>query len=235
MSNDSLVSGSNFMLYAYNGGVWKLLYCARSCSGDVNTETMETSTTGAGVWRTFIATANSHNGIFDGVLAVDQTTTLQWSELRTLQFAQTPMFCRFTATSEGGDVYIEELHFIIINSVWTGSFDGVATYRVSFQGTGPITQIYTPPTPNPTGTVYRYPAAGATAPVTPGLVTVTIAGLGSKTILSVFKDGIGNNNIILTGTPVDKEVLYETSGSDGVFTWAIPFDGETFYILYQNI
>lgn len=230
-----LVAGENFIFHIYNGGVWKPYYCARSGNISVNTETIETSTTGAGVWRTYETTANSFSGQIDGVMSVDTTTSIQWSELRTLQFAQTKLLCRFTATSGAGDLYIEEAYFIITNSVATGSFDGVATFSVSLQGTGAITQVYTPPTPNPTGTVYRYPAAGATAPVTPGESVVTIAGLGSKTILSVFKDGIGNNDIILTGTPVDKEVLYQTSGSDGIFTWAQAFDGENFYILYQNI
>ena len=230
-----LVAGENFIFHIYNGGVWKPYYCARSGNISVNTETIETSTTGAGVWRTYETTANSFSGQIDGVMSVDTTTSIQWSELRTLQFAQTKLLCRFTATSGAGDLYIEEAYFIITNSVATGSFDGVATFSVSLQGTGAITQIYTPPTPNPTGTVYRYPAAGATAPVTPGESVVTIAGLGSKTILSVFKDGIGNNDIILTGTPVDKEVLYQTSGSNGIFTWAQAFDGENFYILYQNI
>lgn len=230
-----LVAGENFIFHIYNGGVWKPYYCARSGNISVNTETIETSTTGAGVWRTYETTANSFSGQIDGVMSVDTTTSIQWSELRTLQFAQTKLLCRFTATSGAGDPYIEEAYFIITNSVATGSFDGVATFSVSLQGTGAITQVYTPPTPNPTGTVYRYPAAGATAPVTPGESVVTIAGLGSKTILSVFKDGIGNNDIILTGTPVDKEVLYQTSGSNGIFTWAQAFDGENFYILYQNI
>lgn len=230
-----LVAGENFIFHIYNGGVWKPYYCARSGNISVNTETIETSTTGAGVWRTYETTVNSFSGQIDGVMSVDTTTSIQWSELRTLQFAQTKLLCRFTATSGAGDLYIEEAYFIITNSVATGSFDGVATFSVSLQGTGAITQVYTPPTPNPTGTVYRYPAAGATAPVTPGESVVTIAGLGSKTILSVFKDGIGNNDIILTGTPVDKEVLYETSGSNGIFTWAQAFDGENFYILYQNI
>jgi len=230
-----LVAGENFIFHIYNGGVWKPYYCARSGNIQVNTETIETSTTGAGVWRTYETTANSFSGQIDGVMSVDTNTSIQWSELRTLQFAQTKLLCRFTATSGAGDLYIEEAYFIITNSVATGSFDGVATFSVSLQGTGAITQIYTPPTPNPTGTVYRYPAAGATAPVTPGESVVTIAGLGSKTILSVFKDGIGNNDIILTGTPVDKEVLYQTSGSNGIFTWAQAFDGENFYILYQNI
>lgn len=230
-----LVAGENFIFHIYNGGVWKPYYCARSGNISVNTETIETSTTGAGVWRTYETTANSFSGQIDGVMSVDTTTSIQWSELRTLQFAQTKLLCRFTATSGAGDLYIEEAYFIITNSVATGSFDGVATFSVSLQGTGAITQVYTPPTPNPTGTVYRYPAAGATAPVTPGESVVTIAGLGSKTILSVFKDGIGNNDIILTGTPVDKEVLYQTSGSNGIFTWAQAFDGENFYILYQNI
>lgn len=235
MINTSIISGENYVFNINDGGVWKPYYCARSGNINIVTETIETSTSGSGIWRTFEPTANNFSAQIDGVISVDDTHSLQLSELRALQFSQTKILCRFTATSFDGDVYIEEAYFIITNSVSTGSFDGVATFSLSLQGTGAITQIFTPPTPNLTGKVYRYPSAGSTAPVAPGLTTVTIAGLGNKTILSVFKDGIGNNDIILSGTPVDKEVLYQTSGSDGVFTWAIPFDGESFFILYQNV
>jgi hypothetical protein len=44
---------------------------------------------------------------------------------------------------------------------------------------------------------------------------------------------VGNNDIITSGTPVGKEVLYDSATGD--FTWAVPFDGETFFILYQNV
>jgi hypothetical protein len=81
--------------------------------------------------------------------------------------------------------------------------------------------------------VYRYPAAGDTAPATPGAYTWS-TGLTGKDILSIVKDGRGQSDIILSGTPVGNEALYDTTTGD--ITFAVPFeDVETQpYVLYQN-
>lgn len=230
----SLVKGENFIFRIFDGGIWKPYACARSGNMSIETELIETTVTGHGNYKTFEPTVHSFSASIDGIISLNNSGSLSLDELQALQLSKTRLLCRFTSTSEAGDIYTKECYFYITNSTDTGSFDGIATFNISLRGIGSISQIFTPPPPT-TGIVYRYPAVGSTAPVAPGTVSITMAGLGTKSILSVFKDGIGNNDIITSGTPVDKEVLYETSGSDGVFTWAIPFDGESFFILYQNV
>jgi len=230
----SLVKGENYIFYVYDGGTWKPYACARSGNLSVDTDIVETSITGSGNWRTFEAAVNSFGGSFEGIISLNESTMITLPELQALQFAKTKIYCRFTQTSEAGDIYRKEFYAIITNSTDTGSFDGVATFNISFKGTGPITQIFTPPPPT-TGIVYRYPEQGATAAVADGTLTITVAGLGNKYMLGIYRDGLGYSDIILTGTPVGKEVLYETSGTDGVFTWAIAFDAEVWYCNYQNL
>ena len=229
----SLVKGENFIFRIFDGGIWKPYACARSGNMNIDTETIETTVTGSGNYKTFEPTVHSFSASIDGIISLNNSGSLSLDELQALQLSKTKLFCRFTSTSEAGDIYTKECYFYITNSTETGSFDGIATFSLSLIGTGSITQIFTPPPPT-TGIVYRYPAQGATAPVTAGTLTILVAGLGNKNMLGVYKDGIGNNDIILSGTPVDKEVLYETVGSDGQFTWAIPFDGENWYCNYQN-
>lgn len=230
----SLVPGEQYVIYIYSGGIWTPYACVRSGSMSIETDTIETTVSGSGNYRTFEPTVHGFSASFDGVISANVSGSLVLSDLQALQLAKTKLLMRFIQTSVANDIYIKQAYFYITGSTDTGSFDGIATFQISLKGTGAITQIYTPP-PTTTGIVYRYPAMGSTAPVASGTYSVTVTGLGTKNILGVWKDGVGNNDIILTGTPVGKEVLYETSGSDGVFTWAIPFDGESWFCQYQNL
>lgn len=230
----SIVPGENWIGRTDDGGIWKPYVCARSGSFNLSTEVIETTVTGSGDFKTFEATVHGFTANIDGVISLLVTGSVTLADLQAKQLAKERMLWRFTKTDISGNIYVQEAYFYITNSTDTGSFDGISTFSISLQGTGALTTIFTPPSPT-TGEVYRYPAMGSTAPVSAGTVSITVAGLGNKTILGVYKDGIGNNDIILSGTPVDKEVLYETSGSDGVFTWAIPFDGENWYCNYQNL
>ena len=233
-ANPYIVPGENWIGHYFDGGTWREINCCRSGSIRLHTAYVETTGPESGNWRTIEPTEHSFDATFDGICSVANPAGGNLAELQALQIAKAKTLWRFTQTNRQGDVYIKECYFYIVDSVDTGSFDGIATFQLQLEGTGQITQIFTPPSPT-TGTVYRYPAVGSTAPVAEGQYSVTIAGLGNKSILSVFKDGIGNNDIITSGTPVGKEVLYETSGADGVFTWAIPFGGESYFILYQNL
>lgn len=230
----SLVPGENWVGRVFDGGQWKLYVCARSGNFNISTDTIETTVTGSGNYKTFEVTVHSFTASIDGVISLLVSGSVTLADLQAKQLAKERMLWRFTQTDRDGNVYIKEAYFYITNSTDTGSFDGIATFSISLQGTGAITPIFTPPSPT-TGIMYRYPVMGSTAPVTPGTVSVTVAGLGNKDLIGVFKDGVGSNDIILSGTPVDKEVLYETLGADGVFTWAIPFDGESWFCQYQNI
>ncbi len=231
----SIVAGKDVIFYLFDGMTWRPYLCARSQDDSVNTDSIETTGPGDGNWKTFEPTAHSWNRNIDGIVSINDPAGLTLPELRTLQFAKTVLLCREVSTSQAGNTYTEEGYVFITSSTKTGSFDGVATFRVGFQGTGPITQIYTPPTP-PAGNDMRYPAMGAVAPPTTLSYTWTALGVGSKYILNVVKDGRGSSNIILSGTPVGNEVKYTTVGSDGVFEWAFPFeDGETPpYVEYRD-
>ena len=230
----SLVRGENFILFILDGGQYKSLACARSANQSITTEMLETSVTGSGNFKTFEPTFHSSEIGFEGIIALNESNMLTLPDLQAFQLAKTKVYVRFMETANDGTVYRKEFFAFITNSTDTGSFDGIATFNITMTVTGAITQIFTPPSPT-TGIVYRYPAMGDTAPVADGTYTVEVEGLADKQILHVSKDGLGNNDIILSGTPVGKEVLYETSGTKGLFTWAIPFEGENWYCLYQNL
>lgn len=230
----SLVLGKDWVFYAFDGGIWKPYVCARSGNFNLNTGTIETTAPGNGLWASYVATRHDFSAQIDGVISLNVGGSLSKAELDALQIAKTKLLCRFEMTSQAADTYRREAYFIITNSTDTGSFDGVATFQLSLLGTGALTTVFTPPTPN-NGEVFRYPAAGSTAPAADGDYTATIPGAAGKIILSVVKAGIERNNIILAGTPVDQEVLAQDSGADKLLTFPQPFEGwDTWYALYQN-
>lgn len=232
----SLVRGDNCIFYIFDAGLWKPYVCARSGNFSVDSDMIDTTVTGSGGWGTSRPGRKTFSAQFDGLISLNNPSALTLPELQAIQFSDTKLLCRFTETSEDHNIYTKEAYFYITNTTDTGAFDGVATFQVSMKGTGSITQVFILPPPIIQGKVYRYPTAGSSAPTTAGQTSITVAGLGNKDMLQVTKDGLGNNNIITSGTPVNKEVLYETSGTDGIFTWAIPFeDGENWYCLYQNL
>ena len=218
--NTNIVPGENWIGYAYDGGTWKPIVCARSGNISIDTELLETTVTGSGNYRTFEPSVHTFGASLDGVCALGVAGSLGIADLQALQLAKTKVLWRFTQESVGGDTYIKEAYFYITNSTDTGSFDGIATFSLSLKGTGSITTIFTPPSPT-TGIVYRYPAMGDTAPPTTGAYTWE-TGLIGKNILNVVKDGRGSSDIILSGTPVGNEVLYDSTTGD--FTWTLPFE-----------
>lgn len=229
----SLVKGENFVLWFLDGGFYKPGACARSGNISVNTDTLETTVTGSGNWKTFEAAVHSFTVSLEGLQALNVANNLSIADLQAKQFAKEKIYCRYIATAQNGDIYRMEFYAIITGTTLTGSFDGVASFNVDMQGTGAINQIFNPPAQT-TGEVYRYPAAGDTAPATPGAYTWS-TGLTGKLILSIVKDGRGQSDIILSGTPVGNEALYDSATGD--ITFAVPFeDIETPpYMTYQNI
>lgn len=233
----SLVAGIDYVFYIFDGA-WKPYACARSGDFNLVTEFLETTVTGSGNWKTFKPTVHSFNQNIEGVIGLNVSANLTLPELHALQIAKTKLLTRIVLTSQDGDVYTREAYCYIENATDTGSFDGISTFRIAFRGTGAITQVFTPPTPVTPGDM-RYPQQGDTAPATSGSYSWDLPGINTSNaeITNVVKDGRGSNNIILSGTPVGNEVLFEDNGSDGLLTWAVPFeDGETPpYITYKNI
>ena len=216
----SLVAGKDWIFYIRDGGIWKMYACARSGNFSLNTGMIETTGPGDGNFMTFMPTVHDFTAQIDGVMSLNESGLLSASDILGLQVAKTKIYCRFLQTSQAADTYLKEAYFYIQSYTDTGSFDGVATFSVSLRGTGLLSITFTPPTPN-NGEVFRYPAAGSTAPPTPGTCTWS-TGIIGKTILNVVKDGRGQSNILLTGTPVGNEVLYDSATGD--FTFAVPFE-----------
>lgn len=231
----SLVNGKDWVGWHFDGGIWKPYVCARAGNFNINTGTIETTVTGSGDYKTFEPTVHDFSVEIDGVISLLVSGSLSLADLQAKQLAKEKLLWRFIQTDRGGNVYIKQAYFFITNSTDTGSFDGIATFSISMIGTGGITTIFTPPSPN-NGEVYRHPPMGSVDPPTTGSTAWTVTGLGNKNILDFVKDGRGQSDIILSGTPVGNEVLYETVGSDGVFTSAIPYEDTTPpYVLYQNL
>lgn len=222
------VNGKNVKVFIYDNGGWRLYACATSCSINVTTSTVETSTTGSGVWATFKPQKNSWTGTLEGVVNLDEPGQLNLADLRAKQIGFIEFLVNFERTDEAGNVYTDAGVAIITNSSDSGPINDVATFTIDLQGTGVLQQQFIP-TPLPLSAVTRYQGTASG-----GETTINIPSIVNKDILSVVKDGIGNCLIITSGTPASKEVLYDIATGD--FTWAIPFEpGETYYILYQSI
>jgi len=130
-----------------------------------------------------------------------------------------------------GNIYKKEFKMLLTSVTDVNSFDNISTFNAEAQGTGVITQTFTPPT---TGSnVKRYPAIDQVVAQATG-DTVVIPELIGKDILEVVKDGLGRAELISVGTPVNKQVSYDSA--TGTFVFGIPFEGdEQYYILYQDL
>ncbi len=218
-------------VYFYVDGGYRLYACARSGSLSVDTSLIETSVTGSGVWSTFKGQKHSVTGSLDGLVNLDEPGMLTLPDLRAKQFTFEELLMRWQRSDADGNIYIDELTMIITNSSDSHGIDEANAFSISLQGTGAITQVYTPT-----------PFSPIPPPVTFGLIRVDEIAIGGETditlpetigkyALEFVVDGIGYT-IILTGTPTAKQVLF--NGVSGNFSWAIPMEpGTEYYIIYQ--
>lgn len=223
----SLIKGKDIVVYTFLNGIWKMFACARTASFNVSTSMVEISTSGAGDYAAFLPQKHSFTGSIDGLINLDDAT-LRLSDFRALQLSKTKLLMRFERTSLTSEVYSSEVYFYITNSSDSGSYADVATFSIELQGTGAITEIFTPlPTPTLVPKMNRLEYTGVG-----GEVSFTNAILIGVDVVAINKDGIGNSKIILSGTPLNKEAKFDTV--TGTITWAIPFEEfEEAYILYQ--
>jgi len=230
----AIVNGKDALIEAYDGGEWKLFACVRSWSSSISSEMLETTTTGDGRFARFVPGKIGFTVTLEGLINLDTDAGLSLPYLDSCILNGVLLRLRDRKEDLAGNTYAKEFQMYLTDVTDTNSFDNVSTFNADAQGTGVITQTILPPTPTD-GLVKRYPLVGDIGPVESGY-TVTVPGLGNKDILEVVKDGRGNADIITSGSPVENQVLYETSGTDGVFTWAIPFeDNERWYVTYQDI
>jgi predicted secreted protein len=225
----SLIKGENCIFYVYDDGQWKPIICARSGSFNTTAETIETSITGTGVWRTYEYTALTWTATVEGLIYLDGTNELTASDLRAMQYSRTKILLRFTRTDTAGNVYTDEGNALITGITDSGDLNSAQQFSVELKGTGPLTIVYTPTPIDPTAKVKRLEYTG-----TAGETFFTSASLIGRDILEVVIDGISRSKIITAGTPVDQEAKY-TSGT-GRIDVPIPLvAGTEVYVLYQDI
>lgn len=135
-----IVNGKNVAVYIYDSGSWKLYACGRSCSINVSTSFVDTSTSGSGLWATFKPQKHTWNGTIEGAISLNESGQLALPALRALQISMTELYIRYERVDDSGNGYTDEGYAIIVNSSDTGSVDSIATFTIELQGTGVLTQ-----------------------------------------------------------------------------------------------
>jgi len=231
MSN--IVRGENVTVFKYDDSIfaWVPYACARSCSFVIETDTIETSITGSGKYRTFIPRSNASTGSLEGLTQLGLVNNLSVADLITLQINHEILLMRWEDVADNGQVFTKELEMFITNTTQTASFDNVATFSVSLQGTGTITLVYTP-TPIIQGIMYRkefiVPANEDS------IVLAELDGITIDNIISIILDNSDASIIIGSGTPIGQEVKYNSSGATITFPFASDIDLNG-YVSYQII
>lgn len=134
------VNGKDVIVYTYFNGAWRMYGCGRSCTLSIATSTIETSTTGSGIWATFKPQKNSFSGSIDGIVNLEPGEMITIADLQNLQITLQPLLMRFSMVDALGNDYICEGTFYITNSSITGSVNDVATFSIELIGSGELVQ-----------------------------------------------------------------------------------------------
>jgi hypothetical protein len=178
---------------------------------DVTTDFIETSTRGNGKSKTFIPTTDEWTATLEGVMALQEPGLLSLPDFRDIQDAQIALLLRSQHTDDVGNVYTEEGTAYISRTTDTGASEGAATFTIELRGTGARTRIYTTTATSSLPTMrLEYTAVG-------GELTITLPLIIGKNVFSISKDGIERDRIITAGTPINKEVLFNTLTGDLTF------------------
>ena len=140
----AVITGNNVSVLVYDSGDWKHYGCALSCSLNVETSTIETSTTGSGEWATFMPQKHSGSGTISGLVNLDSgSSLLNLADLRAKQIAKTRLHIAFEREDALGNVYVDAFYAYITNSSDTGELNSVASFTIDFIVDGEITQTFT--------------------------------------------------------------------------------------------
>jgi predicted secreted protein len=225
----SLIRGENVIIYVYDDGQWKPIICGKSCSLTTVAETIETSITGSGQWRTYEYAGFTWTVSMDGATFLDGENQLSLQDIRLMQYGKEKLLIRYQRTDESSNVYLEQGTVLITNVSDTGAMDDMNLFTIELQGSGPLTISATPTPINPTAKVKRfeYTADGTSD-------SFTSATLIGKDVIEVVADGIGRCKIITSGSPVGQEALYDSATGTVTFPMILEDDVEV-YVLYQDI
>ena len=222
------VAGKDVLALIFYNGQWRNYACGLSISMDVTTDFIETSTRGNGKSKTFIPTMDEWTATLEGVMTLQQSGLLSLPDFRDIQEAQIALLLRSQHTDDVGNIYTEEGTAYISRTTDTGAVEGAATFTIELRGTGARTRIYTT-TATSSLPVMRLEYTGVG-----GEDSFTDALLVGKTAIAIFRDGIEQSKLLLTGTPINKEVLFDSLTGTLTFDAGNPLaTGEEIAVLYQ--
>jgi hypothetical protein len=222
------VAGKDVLALIFYNGQWRNYACGLSVEMDVTTDFLETSTKGNGKNKTFIPTTQEFTANLSGVVVLNDDTRLLLPNIRTIQEAQSEMLFKFSNIDVDGNDYTEEFKAYISKVRVSSSIEGASEYTVDLRGTGAITQIYTIKNKlNDNIMRLEYTGIGGEN----GFTNTLLIG---KNIFAVFKDGVEHSRILLTGTPVNKDVLFNSITGGINFAVGVEIQaGEEIAVLYQ--
>lgn len=222
------VAGKDVLALIFYNGAWRNYACGLSISMDVTTDFIETSTRGNGKSKTFIPTMDEWTATLEGVMTLQQSGLLSLPDFRDIQDAQMALLLRSQHTDDVGNIYTEEGTAYISRTTDTGAVEGAATFTIELRGTGARTRIYTTTATSSLPTMrLEYTGVG-------GEDSFTDALLVGKTAIAIFRDGIEQSKLLLTGTPINKEVLFDSLTGTLTFDAGNPLaTGEEIAVLYQ--
>lgn len=228
----SLVNGQttgNAVGFFFENGQWYPAVCSRSISIQVATDIVETSVSGTGPWRTIAPTKNSWNFTNEGLVALNVPGGLTIADIESRMRAHTLMMFRFQQTTIDGSIYTDAGYCYITGATKVSSFDNVSTWNISAEGTGPLTQVFTPIV-QPTPIVYRYQYTA-----TGGETSFTDAALINKQVIAAGKDMQTFPRVVVgAATPASNEIVYDPA--TGTTKWNVPAEaGEGLWLDFQNL
>jgi hypothetical protein len=233
------VLGRNVVLLEWVASVnaWLPYACSRSVTLNVNSDLIETSITGSANARTFEHECYTFDGSLEGILNLYKANHLLLQDARYKQINGVKTLMRFERDDLDGHIYTDEAYFLFTNTSDISAFDNVSTFTFRIQGTGQLTQIYTP-SPKVNAIVYSLyynsDGSGETSFQDDRLIGVNVIGAWRQS----------DYEVILSGTPTQNEVKHD-SGT-GTMSWTVPMDGgnpgdpenyppERWHIQYQII
>lgn len=224
------VIGKNIMLYKYDAETETDIpfACSTNCSFNVTVDQKEVTSQSSAWYREFRNDIASWNITCDGLVTLDNYGYLFLLEL---QQSRESIVVKFVIDNGVDGLVIISGTCNMTSLTINGPYKDIATYSVSLQGSGAYGTSGTSITPSGTvivgGSVY---SKGYTA--TGGETTVTWADMVGKTCLYVSRGGIDVQNIIVSGTPVDEEVKWNSL--TGVLTFSrVLGSGEYVRALFQ--
>jgi predicted secreted protein len=224
------VIGKNIMLYRYDAETETDIpfACSTNCSFNVTVDQKEVTSQSSAWYREYRNDIASWNITCDGLVTLDNYGYLFLLEL---QQSRESIIVKFVIDNGVDGLVIISGNVNLTSLSINGPYKDIATYSVTLQGSGPYGTSGTSITPSGTvivgGSVY---SKGYTA--TGGETTITWSDMVGKTCLYVSRGGIDVQNIVVSGTPIDEEVKWDSITGILTFSRALG-SGEYVRALFQ--